>query len=316
MSESSKVDVSIVVPAYKSAKTIGACLEALLAQRTDLSYEVIVVESSSDGAAELVRKRFPQIRVIESDKRLLSGAARNLGAAEASGEILCFVDSDCNVEADWISKMWKVHKSEGCAAVGGGILNGNLQFSVSVSSYLNEFSDFYCFGRIRPVRYLSSCHVSYKADVFRGYGGFPPEEPLYVDLIFNTSLTKAGERLLFVPEIRGAHMHRTSLRTYLRHEMSRGRAAAVARRKGLLIGASWGKSPVLAILATPGLFARKATVFPYRFLRAYPREILRLLKALPYFYLALVIWHYGFLKEVMSAENIMDKEGAAECANN
>jgi len=38
---------SVVVPSYNSCSTITACLNALVAQETDLPFEVIVVESSA-----------------------------------------------------------------------------------------------------------------------------------------------------------------------------------------------------------------------------------------------------------------------------
>ena len=56
-------------------------------------------------------------------------------------------------------------------------------------------------------------------------------------------------------------------------------------------------------------------MFPYRFLRAYPREAGRLLRALPYFYLALVVWHHGFLSEVVAGRQDTRKETVEWTAN-
>ena len=311
-----KAEVSVVVPAYKSKGTIVGCLEALVSQETDLPYEVIVVESSGDGAAGIIEERFPEVRLIRSEKRLLSGAARNRGAREASAGVLGFVDADCTVEDAWLAKMWRAHRERDCTAVGGAVLNGNPELSVSVSSYLTEFRDFYPVGRTRHVRYLPTCNITYKTAVFRKYGGFDPEEPLYVDLMFNTALSRAGEKLLFVPDIRATHLHRTSLREYLAHEFGRGRAAVVARRRGLIVGSSWVRNPALAFLAAPMLFLCKAAMFPCRFVRAYPWKVATLLRALPYFYLGLFAWHRGFLREVLSGrEGARTGEEAARCAN-
>ncbi|HYP26430.1 MAG TPA: glycosyltransferase, partial [Blastocatellia bacterium] len=46
--------VSVIVPSYNSARTIRACLDAILGQETGSSYEVIVVDSSTDETAEIV----------------------------------------------------------------------------------------------------------------------------------------------------------------------------------------------------------------------------------------------------------------------
>lgn len=291
---------SVVIPAYKSRQTISACLESLLNQDTGLPYEVILVESSGDGAADIVREEFPSVRLIESRERLLSGAARNLGAESASGEILLFIDSDCIAEPGWIGKMWQAHREFDGAAVAGAVLNGNPESAVSVASYITEFSDFFPFGESRLMDYLPSCNLSYKADVFRKYGGFDPSQPLYVDLMFNRRLHAAGEKLLFRPDIEVAHKHRSRLDDYLRHEKSRGRAAVVARRKGLLVGRWWVSRPILAYLTVAPLFARKASVFSYRYARAYPSDGRMLARSLPIVWAGLLSWHYGFIRETIN----------------
>lgn len=140
---------------------------------------------------------------------------------------------------------------------------------------------------------------------------------MYEDLIFNKLLSRSGERLLFNPAIKVSHSHRTSLREYFGHEFRRGKGAAVARRKGFLIGASWIKYPVLAFVATPGLFLRKALVFPYRFMRAYPTGLPRMLRALPVFYIALLVWHWGFLTDVIANRSgDAAQEKVTECTTN
>ncbi len=309
------MDASIVIPAYKSKATIGACLDALVAQETGISYEIIVVDSSADGTGALVGERYPTVRMIESPVRLFSGAARNVGAEWATGRLLFFIDSDCIAEPRWIERMRASIERFDCSAVSGAMLNGNPQHSISVSSYVMEFSDFYAYGKPRFVDYLPTGNICYRADVFRKYGGFDPNQRLYVDLMFNKMLSASGEKLLFNPETGVRHLHRNSLGVYLGHEHGRGRAAAIARRKGLLVGASLARYPALAFLAAPGLFGRKAAVFPYRFLRAYPREAGRLLRALPYFYLALVVWHHGFLSEVVAGRQDTRKETVEWTAN-
>ena len=308
---------SIVIPAYHSRDTIEECLEALMRQDTDLSYEIIVVETSGDGAGDIIRQNFPGVQLIEPGHRMYAGDARNLGAEKASGEILLFVDSDCITEQSWLWRMWRDHQEWECSAVAGSILNANPGTSVSIASYMNEHSDFYPTGNPRYVKYLCSGNVAYKMEVFKRHGGFPAGEHLYEDVMFNRMLNMAGEKLLFDPDIKIAHYHRTTMKEYLTHELNRGRGGAAARRRGVLIGASWVKYPILAFLAVPGLFLRKASVFPYRMLRAYPMDFFKLVRALPTFYLALLVWHYGFLSEVISPKsNSKSKDKVVGCTIN
>lgn len=292
---------SVVIPSYKSKDTIIPVLEALTAQETDVPFEIIFVDSSNDGTAEAVRERFPDVKVIASKGRLLGGAARNIGAEAASGDLIYNLDSDCIAEKDWLAKMWQAHQDWDCAAVGGSILNGNPESLSSVACHIQESSDFYPYGGPRYMDNLGSGNVSYKADIYRKHNGFDTDAIAYVDVLFHRRLHQAGEKLLFMPDIKVAHFHRASLGDYLRHMKKRGRASVNARKKGLLPGASLVKSPWLAFLATPGLFARKGIVYPYRAFRAFPSESPRLAQALPCFYLGLAAWHYGFLAEVLAS---------------
>jgi len=307
---------SVVVCAYKSRQTITRCLEALSSQETSLAYEVIVVESSGDGTGDLIRERFPRVRLIESPHRLFLGAAKNVGAEAASAELVLFIDSDCVAEAAWLDKICKALTLRKCAAVGGAILNGNPETPVSVAAYISEFSHLFPVGRSRRIDYLPGGNAGYRADVFRAYGGFEFTEPLYVDLMLGKRLSASGEKLLFEPDIRVMHWHRDSLKEHVSHQIKRGRAAALARRRGLLIGKSWIKYPGLALLVTPGLFARKAVVFTLRFARAFPLELGALIRALPYFLLGMAYWHYGFLKEVLQPTKAQaEQEMSAECTS-
>lgn len=305
---------SIVIPAYKSADTIIQCVQSLVLQETEVPFEIIVVESSGDGAADLVRESFPQVKVLQSPSRLLSGAARNLGVSCSSGSLLLFIDSDCIAEPAWVQKMWQTHTEFDGAGVCGAVLNGNAEHLVSVASYITEFNVFFPYGPARLMDYLVSCNLSYKAPVFRKYGGFDPNQPLYVDLMFNKKLSAAGEKLSFCPNIQVRHWHRSNANEYLRHEMRRGQAAVVARRSGYIVGKSLVTYPLLAALLLPVLFANKSVLYPYRYVRTYPHELRNLMRALPYVWLGLTFWHIGFMKEMLFPEFSPDiRKGPAAC---
>ncbi len=88
--------LSVVVPAYGVEAYLPACLDSLLAQ-TWASWEAIVVDDGSpDRCGEIAEEyaaRDPRIRVVHTANAGL-GAARNVGAAQAGGEFLAFLDSD------------------------------------------------------------------------------------------------------------------------------------------------------------------------------------------------------------------------------
>lgn len=94
--------ISVIVPVYKSEKTLKRCVDSLCAQ-TDKDLEILlVVDGPPDGSgilAEELAKDDSRIRVINQENQGVS-KARNRGIAEAKGEYIRFVDSDDYVDAD------------------------------------------------------------------------------------------------------------------------------------------------------------------------------------------------------------------------
>jgi len=85
--------VSVIIPTYNHATFLPWALESVFAQ-TSHPLEVIVVEDgSTDETAEVLRVYEGRIRVLTQPNRGVA-AARNAGAAVASGELLAFLDAD------------------------------------------------------------------------------------------------------------------------------------------------------------------------------------------------------------------------------
>jgi CDP-glycerol glycerophosphotransferase len=88
--------VSVVVPVYNVEQYLEACLESV-AQQTMSDLEVVMVDDGSTdespGIARSFAERDGRFRLVSQGNAGL-GAARNTGAAHASGEFIAFVDSD------------------------------------------------------------------------------------------------------------------------------------------------------------------------------------------------------------------------------
>ena len=89
--------ISVVVPVYNTEKYIEKCLNSILAQK-NVSIEIIIVnDGSTDNSASIIRNyetQFPDIiKYFEKENGGLSDA-RNYGVSKATGDYICFVDSD------------------------------------------------------------------------------------------------------------------------------------------------------------------------------------------------------------------------------
>ena len=88
--------VSIIVPVYKSEKTLRRCVESLCRQAYADIEILLIVDGPPDGSgilADQLAKEDARIRVINQPNRGVS-RARNRGLTEAAGEYIRFVDSD------------------------------------------------------------------------------------------------------------------------------------------------------------------------------------------------------------------------------
>ena len=98
--------VTVVIPAYNAAATIGETISSVRAQ-THARLEILIVDDgSSDATAEIVQSHMASDARIRLLRKANGGvaSARNLGWKEAAAELIAFVDSDDLWSADKIAK--------------------------------------------------------------------------------------------------------------------------------------------------------------------------------------------------------------------
>ena len=96
------LDLSIIVPVYNYVNLIEANIQSILNQKTQYTFELILVDDgSTDGARDVLRhyEDHPKVKVIFQDNQGIAGA-RNTGLNHASGRYIMFVDCDDVVDCD------------------------------------------------------------------------------------------------------------------------------------------------------------------------------------------------------------------------
>lgn len=115
------LSVSVVIPAYNAADTIGLCIESLLKQSYPKNLvEILVVDNkSTDNTAELIKK-YPVTYISQTDKQQRA-ATRNAGIIQARNDIIALIDSDCIADPDWLKNGLRWFTQENIGGVGGHI---------------------------------------------------------------------------------------------------------------------------------------------------------------------------------------------------
>lgn len=87
-------ELSVVIPTYQRRQLVCEAIDSVLAQETERTLEIIVVDDgSTDGTAEALARYGGQIRLLRQANRGIS-AARNAGMAAARGKFVALLDSD------------------------------------------------------------------------------------------------------------------------------------------------------------------------------------------------------------------------------
>jgi len=210
------MDASIIIPVRNGSAVISDCLNALLKQDFQGSYEIIVIDDgSTDNTCEIV-KGFEGIKLIKQ-KPLGPAAARNNGAKKAKGNIIVFTDADCLPEKNWLKEMLSPFSEKSVAAVQGAYKTR--QRSLIARFVQIEIEHRYeKMLRSKSIDWVGSYSAAYRREIFLKEGGFSTKFPRASgeDPELSYRLQKKGYKLVFNPNAIVYHRHPESLPTYLR----------------------------------------------------------------------------------------------------
>lgn len=287
--------LSVIVPAYGGVATIGACLASLQRALATWPHELIVVESSGDGTAELIRSQFAEVHLIVSQKRLSAGMARNLGIRQAKGEWLFFIDQDCVVPDSWIGSLLRHLSRPEVAGVGGSLAVGNAEILSGWCTYFLEF--LYHFPAASEPRicrtFLLGSNSVWRSEVLKSLEF--PDQTLAEDLLLSDAVRSEGWQLIYDPTISVWHQNRAGWLVFLRYCRAMGTASAKAHQSM----ASWWlplfvRCPFLLYFAPIGVLSMIAL----RLWRSPLGYRLRFLLLLPMCLLGQWYWAHAFAAQL------------------
>ncbi len=120
-------DISIVITSYNSGDLVGNCIESIAKNIKQHSCEIVVVDDASvDGSADMVRDKYPQVKLIINDINQGYVRSNNAGMSSAGGRYVMSLNSDTVVldgSVDKIIRFMDEHPDAG--AVGPKLLNSD-----------------------------------------------------------------------------------------------------------------------------------------------------------------------------------------------
>ncbi len=246
--------VSVVIPNYNYAKTLDACLRSVYGQTYPL-LEVIVVDDCSTDGSRKIAGRFPCRLVVHSVNRGVS-AARNTGAAMASGDVLFFLDSDEALEPDAIANAIAVLRDDpdvGC--VHGLIAPEPLVDDGPVEWYRTLHAYWWRRRRAGPVQTAFFAQAAIRRSVFEETGPFDEDLRDSEDLEYSDRLAPRT-RIVLSERVVARHDEVYRLGPLLSEQFRRSqllaRTVLAARRKGSASLTANRPAGILAVAAALG----------------------------------------------------------------
>ncbi|WP_378732642.1 glycosyltransferase [Nocardia brasiliensis] len=221
--------VSIVIPTYigtaEGRDLLDVQLDALTRQDYSGEFDVVIADNGSPIEVKSHIENHPlrdRLTLHYVDASGTSGAAfaRNVGADNATGEILLFCDHDDRVYPHWISRM-VAFLDEGydliCSAVEGDSLNADNPRHVANIPAPDKFQPV---GVYAPV--IVGTSMACRAEVYRKLGGQDVSYAANEDLEFGWRAHREGYRLGYLAEALVAYRYRQGFRPGYRQGRSRG----------------------------------------------------------------------------------------------
>jgi glycosyltransferase involved in cell wall biosynthesis len=206
--------ISVIIPAHNAAAFIGRIVAAVREQRPPAAeLEVVVVDDgSTDDTAGIARRA--GARVLPANGPAGNpAAARNQGAAAATGDPLIFLDADCIPGPGWLAAILAAH--DGGATIVGGSLD--LPRGLSPSARCDYYCGWYLVHSRRPagpVPHHPPPNLSVRREAFRTTAGFTEHQPFSYtneERAWQAQLLQAGHTMYFEPRAVAYHYNRPGL---------------------------------------------------------------------------------------------------------
>lgn len=224
--------MTVVIPARDEAACIGRTVAALRRQAGLAAHEIeilVVDDASADDTAE--RAAAAGARVLRRLRGGNPGAARNRGARAARGDVVVFLDADCEPQPGWLDAHRRAH------AAGALIVGGSLALP-RVADLWARCAHYAGAYHVHPGRTAGAvpnhppANLSVRRDLFLAAGGFSENSPVcdgHEELAWQASLLRGGHTIHFEPRAGVRHHYRSGLASLLQRAYRWGYSALEAK---------------------------------------------------------------------------------------
>lgn len=231
--------ISIIIVSFNTSDILRQCLEALFRNPGSHELEVFVVDNNSaDDSADMVRKSFHQVHLIENHENRGFAAANNQAYKIATGDYIILLNPDAFVKAGAINNVVSFMESHpDCGICGARLVNldGKLDPSArrfpnslyklfTLSGLSDKYSSSKIFGRgdfkyfdhnsVMEVDWVPGTFTVYRSEMLKETGFFDERFFIYyeeTDLCLTAK--RSGWKIYFIPDAEVIHVGGASAKT-------------------------------------------------------------------------------------------------------
>jgi len=206
--------VIIVIVSYNKRDLLAKCLDSIEENTSEPEYEIIVVDNGSkDGTDELLKERYPRVKIIRNETNVGFAKANNQAMREAlknGPKYFFLLNNDTTVHRGWLEEAVKLAESQADIGIVGGKLlfpDGKIQHAGGILSpkgplhvrIRQDNSDLY--DRVAEVDFVLGAALLIKRDVIEKIGlfdeGFSPA--YFEEVDWCTRARRSGYKILYSP---------------------------------------------------------------------------------------------------------------------
>ena len=203
-------NVSVVIPAYNEERFIEDCLSSVYRQDYPKELlEVIVVDGNSqDRTAEIIREKFPQVKLLHNPRKIVP-VSMNIGIEAAQGVYIIRLDVHCVYPNDYFSRLVQFMEAHPEADNVGGVcktLPANETaraeaIAIALSSKFGMGNSEFRVG-VKEIKEVDTVPFGcYRREVFDKIGGYDEELIRNQDNELNSRLKQHGGRIFLLPDL-------------------------------------------------------------------------------------------------------------------
>lgn len=151
--------------------------------------EIVVVDASKKETLLDIKKKFPKVRWFyfenKTSKKFTYAEQRNFGVKKSKGDIIVFIDSDCNPIDGWLIELTRLIKSGKEKIVQGAVNRGYMNITNSKLGYISR---------------CDTANLAYSKKIVNKIGGYDESFEASSDAEFGIRAKKAGYKILYNPK--------------------------------------------------------------------------------------------------------------------